>query len=102
LPEGCTESCRAMRELQGDDRGKLQSEYGAKELSGSMLQVQSFTQIVTILHLEMLELQDRVHNACGLAPGALCAHQQAYEKRRKGRVWGGGQSARWHLAWTIH
>jgi hypothetical protein len=69
-----------------------------------MLQVQSFTQIVTILHLEMLELQDRVHNACGLAPGAIMrsSASAAYEKRRKGRGWGGGESAKWYLAWTIH
>jgi hypothetical protein len=31
LRKGCTESCRAMRELQGDVRGKLQSEYGASQ-----------------------------------------------------------------------
>ena len=36
----------------------------------------------------MLELQDRVHNACGLAPGELCAHQRGPRNAGRGEVGG--------------
>ena len=101
IAQKAAERCASCRAMSGAScRASTEQ---AKELSGSMLQVQSFTQIN-----DSSPRDARAPGSCSqcLWPRSWSIMRSsagaAYEKRRKGRVWGGGQSARWHLAWTIH
>ena len=103
LREGCTESCRAMRELQGDVRGKLQSECGARRDGGQRAEWEHAAG--AIIHADNRFFTSRCSSSrivFTMPVASLLEHYALFSKRgvrglretQEGERLGGGKSAR--------